>query len=51
MFLSCESRDGDWPPMKWKSDGVSHINKTKDNIEVSQAGNSYMFTCKNIKVR
>lgn len=49
MLFSCESKDGDWDPMIWKSNDVSKINKNKSNIEVSQAGKSYVFTCENYK--
>lgn len=48
FFCSCESRDGDWDSMVWESNDVSNINKNK-NIEVPQAGNTYVFTCKNYK--
>ena len=46
FLCSCESRDGDWDSMVWESNDVSNINKNK-NIEVPQAGNTYVFTCKN----
>ena len=48
FLCSCESRDGDWDSMVWESNDVSNINKNK-NIEVPQAGNTYVFTCKNYK--
>lgn len=35
--------------MIWKSNDVSNINKNKSNIEISQAGKSYVFTCENYK--
>lgn len=44
VLFSCEGKDGDWDPMAWESNDVSNINK---NIEVPQAGNTYVFTCKN----
>lgn len=49
MLFSCESRDGDWDPMIWESNDISNINKNKNNIDVPQAGKSYVFTCKNYK--
>lgn len=49
VLFSCEGKDGDWDPMIWKSNDVSNINKNKSNIEISQAGKSYVFTCENYK--
>lgn len=49
MLFSCESKDGDWDPMIWESNDVSNVNKNQNNIEVPQAGISYVFTCKNYK--
>ena len=49
VLFSCEGKDGDLDPMIWKSNDVSIINKNKSNIEISQAGKSYVFTCENYK--
>lgn len=42
--VSCESRDGDWESMKWKTD--AKMNKERI-INVPVSGGTYVFTCKN----
>ena len=49
VLFSSEGKDGDWSPVICKSNDVSNINKKKSNLEVSQAGKSYVFTCENYK--
>lgn len=43
-FVSCNDDDGDWPPMKWKSD----VRYSKNHVvEVPDSGGTYSITCKN----
>ena len=44
-FVACDSKDGDWEPMKWESN--TSIKNNNHTIEVSKSGNTYIFTCKN----
>lgn len=44
VSVSCESRDGDWESMKWKTD--AKMNKERI-INVPVSGGTYVFACKN----
>lgn len=44
VFVSCESRDGDWEAMKWETDVKMDKEKV---ITVSVNGGTYVFKCKN----
>lgn len=44
-FLSCNSEDGDWEPMEWKSDASAYLKK--DHIAVPESGGVYTLHCKN----
>lgn len=44
-FLSCNSKDEDWKPMKWKADASAYLKK--DHIEVPESGGVYTLYCKN----
>jgi hypothetical protein len=44
-WISCsEALDGDWPPMKWKTD-IPHFDK--NHISVTAEGDSLAFRCTN----
>lgn len=46
---SCTSEDGDWDPMKWKTE-VKSVKKDGVNyVLVPQAGGTYEYTCCNYK--
>lgn len=44
VFVSCESRDGDWEAMKWETDVKMDKEKV---ITVPENGGTYIFKCKN----
>lgn len=44
IFSFCESRDGDWEPMKWKTDAKMDKERV---IHVPVDGGTYVFKCKN----
>lgn len=44
VFVSCESRDGDWEAMKWETDVKMDKEKV---ITVPVNGGTYVFKCKN----
>lgn len=43
VFASCESKDGDWDAMKWKTD----VKIDKGKVTVPVNGGTYVFKCKN----
>lgn len=43
VFASCESKDGDWDVMKWKTD----VKIDKGKVTVPVNGGTYVFKCKN----
>lgn len=44
IFISCESRDGDWEAMKWETNAKMDKERV---IDVPVNGNVYVFKCKN----
>lgn len=43
-FASCSKDDGDWDPIKWRTD----VKTASDGyVEVTADGGTYVFTCKN----
>lgn len=43
IFVSCDRRDGDWDPMKWRTDAPM-VNNV---VPVSAEGGTYRFECTN----
>ena len=47
-LVSCESYDGDWDPMEWKTSVKVHKNKKGEkSIVVPPEGGTFVFHCKN----
>ena len=44
-FFSCDKDDGDWNPMVWKAEVP--VVKSGDSFEVSDRGETIVFTCRN----
>ena len=49
-LVSCESLDGKWDPMKWKTSVKVQKDKNKNKyINVPAEGGTYLFHCKNYR--